>query len=101
MNDTRQAIIAQLRKLIDARKAAIRVRIVDRAFAQLAAVLILIGFASSTASAAPLQHRSLPMRQVPPPARPTYCAPKTIIIVVPARQSRPVYYGGGWYPMGR
>ena len=95
----RQAIIEQLRALIEARKAQVRIRIVDRAFAQLAAVLILIGFAASTASAAPLQHRSLPMRQVPPPARPAYCAPKTVIIVVPVRQSRPViYYGGGFNP---
>ncbi|BBO35546.1 hypothetical protein PLANPX_5158 [Lacipirellula parvula] len=56
---------------------------------------------SSTANAAPLQHRSLPMRQVALPARPTYCAPKVIIYVVPVRQPRAVYYGGGFNPYSR
>ena len=91
MNDP-QAILAKLKALIEARKAQVRIRIVDKAFAQLAAVLILIGFASS-AEAAP----RLPQQVAPKPARPAYCAaPTTIIIVVPYRaQPRPViyYYG--------
>ena len=45
MNDQTAAIIAKLKALIDKSKEGIRVRIVDRAFAQLAAILILIGFA--------------------------------------------------------
>jgi hypothetical protein len=92
MNDRRAVIIAKLKALIDTRKEAVRVRIVDRAFATLATLLLLC----STASAGP-------MRQVPPP-KPT-CRQTTIIIVVPRnypRYNRPVtIYGTGWYPMGR
>jgi hypothetical protein len=42
MNARREAIVAQLKALIEARKAAIRVRIIDRAFAQLAAAFVLV-----------------------------------------------------------
>jgi hypothetical protein len=90
MNERRAAIVAKLKALIEARKASIRIRIVDRAFATLATLLLLC----STAQAAPF-------RQVPP--QPT-CRPATNIIVVPRnypRYNRPVtIYGTGWYPMG-
>ena len=48
MSDRRQAILAQLKVLIEARKAAIRVRIIDKAFAQLAAACLLVAFCGST-----------------------------------------------------
>jgi hypothetical protein len=92
MND--RSAIELLRKIIDKSKEGIRVRLTDRAFARIAATGLGLMLMASTASAAPKM-----FQQVPPPARPTYCAPKVIIYVVPARQSRPViHYGGGFNP---
>ena len=42
MSEKQRQIVAQLKVLIEARKAAIRVRIIDRAFAQLAAAFVLV-----------------------------------------------------------
>lgn len=48
MSEKQRQIVAQLKALIEARKASIRVRLIDRAFAQLAAACVLVAFCGST-----------------------------------------------------
>lgn len=98
MNERRAALIARIRELLEARREELRAiarleatRPRVRIIRTLACLLLM----ASTAVAAPR-----PMRQVQPAARPTYCAPKVIVIVVPIyRHPRPVInYGGGYNP---
>ncbi|WP_428308187.1 hypothetical protein [Lacipirellula sp.] len=107
MNDRKAQLVARIYELLEARRHELRaiarlelIRPRVRILRTIACLMLM----ASTASAAPqaFRHAPLPARQwqQAAPARPAYCAPKTIIIVVPVRQSRPVYYGGGWFPMG-
>ena len=48
MSEKQRQILTQLKAAIEARKATIRVRIIDRAFAQIAVACVLVAFCGST-----------------------------------------------------
>ena len=48
MSEKQRQILTQLKAAIEARKASIRVRIIDRAFAQIAVACVLVAFCGST-----------------------------------------------------
>jgi hypothetical protein len=83
MSDQRQAIVAKLKALIEARKAAIRVRIVDKAFAQIAAAVILMMAVAGSAEARTVYRPSVVTTKA-----------RTVIVVVPqyVQPQRIVYY---------
>jgi len=84
MND-QKAILDRLRILIDTRKAAIRIRIVDKAFSRIAATGLCLMLLASTATAGP-------MRQVPP-AKPSCTRVIYVVPVYRAPQRVIIYYG--------
>ncbi|BBO34223.1 hypothetical protein [Lacipirellula parvula] len=99
MNERKAQLVARIRELLEARRHELRaiarlevIRPRVRILRTMACLLLM----ASTAQAAPRM-----FQQVPPPARPTYCGPK-VIVVVSARRERPViYYGGGFNPYAR